>query len=88
LEALCRARGVPFAVVRAISDTAEEELPLDFNRLLRADGRLDVGHLLGALVRRPARVGQLLRLQRQCRLASARLAEVLLGLLSVKHGPE
>jgi adenosylhomocysteine nucleosidase len=81
LEALCRARGIAFAVVRAISDAADEDLPLDFNRLVRADGSLRYGALLGALARRPASVAGLLRLQRQCRLASERLAEVLASVL-------
>src|SRR5262249_53306645 len=33
-------RGIPWAAVRAVSDTAEESLPLDFNRLRKADGNL------------------------------------------------
>lgn len=83
LEAVCRERGVPFAVVRAVSDGAEEDLPLDFNRVLRNDGRLEAVTFLGALARRPATVVGLLRLQRQCRLASERLAEVLLRALGL-----
>lgn len=84
LETLCRARGVPFAIVRAISDGAEQDLPLDFNRLLRADGGLDFARLWGALARRPDTVAGLLRLHRQCRLASERVAEVLLSVLRLK----
>lgn len=82
LAALCRAQGAPFAVVRAISDSAEEDLPLDFNRFLRPDGGLDFVRLLGALACRPARVAGLLRLQRQCRAASERLADVLWNALN------
>lgn len=84
IEALCRNRGVAFAVVRAISDCAGEDLPLDFNRVLRPEGGLDVGRLLVALARRPAAVPGLWRLARQARLASERLAVVLANALDLR----
>ncbi|MCX8091351.1 MAG: hypothetical protein N3I86_10565 [Verrucomicrobiae bacterium] len=83
LQAICRTRNIPFAVVRAISDAATENLPLDFNRVLRASGHVDFGRLLMALARRPAAVVGLLRLHRQARRASTRLAEVLISVLGI-----
>lgn len=37
---LAAASGLPWLILRAVSDTAEEDLPLDFNRFRGADGRV------------------------------------------------
>ncbi len=77
IEAECRRRGVPCATVRVISDAAGEDLPVDFNRFLGPDHRLELTRLLGATLRRPGLVGALLELRRTTRAAAQRLAEVL-----------
>ncbi len=76
-DAICRERRLRFAVVRAISDTAHENLPLDFNHLSRADWTLDYGKLAWTVARSPGKIPALLRLQKHSRLAAERLAEVL-----------
>lgn len=76
-DAICRERGLRFAVVRAISDTAREDLPLDFNRLSRADWTLDYRKLAWTVIKSPGKIPALLRLQKNSRLAAERLAEVL-----------
>ncbi len=65
-----RSAGVPFLIVRAVSDLVMEELPLDFNLFLRPTGWLKG---LGALLAHPSSVLGLARLRRQ----SARAAESL-----------
>jgi adenosylhomocysteine nucleosidase len=77
IEAECRRRGVPCATVRVISDAAGEDLPVDFNRFLGSDHRLELTRLLGAALRRPALVRALLELRRATRAAARRLAAVL-----------
>ena len=77
IQTICRARGIPCATVRVISDEAEEDLPLDFNQLSRPDQSLHYGKLALAIARSPGRIGALLRLQKQTRFAANRLAEVL-----------
>jgi nucleoside phosphorylase len=71
------ARGVPAAAIRAVSDPVEAELPLDFNRVFDARGRVRGASLAGALARKPAALGGLLRLGRQTRRAAAILADFL-----------
>jgi hypothetical protein len=76
--AQCRELSIPCAIVRVISDGYDADLPLDFNRVLRADDTLSVTRLVGALIRSPGSMVGFARLSRQMRMAAGRLAEVLL----------
>ncbi|MDE3137697.1 MAG: hypothetical protein KGL59_14055 [Acidobacteriota bacterium] len=69
--------GVPAAAIRAVSDPVEVELPLDFNRVLDARGRVRGAALAGALARKPAALAGLVRLGRETRRAAAILADFL-----------
>ncbi|MGH7971914.1 MAG: hypothetical protein ACREIC_24635 [Limisphaerales bacterium] len=73
----CQELGIPSLTVRVILDTANEDLPLDFNRLLNSRDELEVGKVVRELVRAPGRLPALLRLQRQSARAAKRLAHVL-----------
>ncbi len=78
IQTVCRERGVPCATVRAISDTADEDLPLDFNQISKPDANLDLGKLALAIAKSPGKIPALLRLRKNCRLAAERLAAVLI----------
>lgn len=54
-------RGVPVVAIRAISDRADRDLPIDINRVLTADGRVSVLRAIGAVARRPRAVPGLVR---------------------------
>src|SRR6185295_5403052 len=73
IHAVCRERGIPCATVRAISDTADEDLPLDFNQLAKSDLSLHYGKLAWAVAKSPGKTGALLRLQKNCRFAAGQL---------------
>ena len=70
-------RGQPWSAVRAISDGAGEDLPLDFNRLRNRAGDLHLGSLVAATAARPSAIPGLLRLGRNTARASERLADYL-----------
>ncbi|HXG49241.1 MAG TPA: hypothetical protein VNO52_16575 [Methylomirabilota bacterium] len=77
IRALCRERGLLSATVRVISDTAHDDLPLDFNELLDARQRLSALKLAAAVAKSPRGLAGLLRLQRRTSDAATRLASVL-----------
>jgi adenosylhomocysteine nucleosidase len=66
--------GVPFHTIRAISDRAEEDMPLDFNSFRDTEGRFSRSRIALAAMARPfTRVPALLRLDRNCRIAAESL---------------
>ena len=73
--------GIPFAIVRVILDTAGEDLPLDFNRLMTPDLRMSYGRLACALLASPEKIGALLALQRRSKAAAEALARALAGVI-------
>ena len=68
--------------MRVISDTANEDLPLDFNQLSKPDQSLDYGKLALAVAKAPGKIGALRRLQKQTRFAAEQLAAVLAKVIS------
>jgi len=77
IHAVCAERGIACATVRVISDTANEDLPLDFNSLAKADKSLDFGKLAWAIARSPGKIGALVELQKKTSFAAKQLAAVL-----------
>ena len=69
--------GARFYCLRVISDTANADLPLDFNRALRRDGSLSMWNLASQAALRPAAWKGLLRLRRDASLAATALARCL-----------
>jgi len=70
-------RGVPCVAVRAISDAADEDLPVDFSRILDSHGHLKVGGLFKEIGRSPYRIPLLIQFGRQSRAAGKSLADFL-----------
>ncbi|SLM48009.1 putative Adenosylhomocysteine nucleosidase [Nitrospira japonica] len=70
LGAAARQRGVPFAIVRTVSDLLDEDLPLDFNQFLRP---LGWPKGLGQVLAHPGSLAGLNRLRKQSSLAAERL---------------
>ncbi len=74
---MCARLDIPCAIVRAISDDAHEDFPLDINRALDADSRISPLKLGVAIATAPWKIPALLRLGRNSALAARRLAQVL-----------
>jgi adenosylhomocysteine nucleosidase len=83
VRALCQEAGVPWAMVRVISDAAEDALPLAFDRCVDRRGRVLVGAVLRECARQPSVIPGLIRLRRVTRRAAERLAECVVRSLAV-----
>jgi adenosylhomocysteine nucleosidase len=70
-------RGVPAVAIRAIADTVDFDLPLDFSTARDAGGQIRISKILSAVALRPQRIPALLRLAGDCRRASRGLAAFL-----------
>ena len=77
IHAVCAEKHIPCVTVRVISDTADEDLPLDFNALTKPDKNLDYGKLAWAIAKSPGKIGALMELEKKTKFAAERLAEVL-----------
>jgi uridine phosphorylase len=81
IGAVCQEAGIPFATVRVILDAAEEDLPLDFNRLMTRKQKLNYFKLTGALLKSPRKIGELKKFQKRCRAAALKLAATLVRII-------
>ncbi len=68
------ARGV---AIRGISDTVEEDLPLDFNRVTNASGDVSIPRVMREVFRNPGAIPALIRFGHQSHEAAERLAAFL-----------
>jgi adenosylhomocysteine nucleosidase len=69
---------IPFYAVRVITDTAQENLPLDFNRTRSADGHFSRSKIIAAALRRPlSMVPELMKLNSRTKRAALALGDFL-----------
>jgi adenosylhomocysteine nucleosidase len=68
--------GIPFISIRAISDGLDEDLPVDFNLLMR-EGKMRWGRFIFYFMTHPAKIAPLMRLGRNSRLARERLGDAI-----------
>jgi hypothetical protein len=69
--------GVPAVAIRSIGDTVDFDLPYDFESARDARGQIRVGAVISQVLRKPSGLPDLLRLARNTRFASRRLADFL-----------
>ncbi|MEI7731497.1 MAG: hypothetical protein WCO56_18120 [Verrucomicrobiota bacterium] len=78
----CQRAGIPSATIRVISDTATEDLPLDFNRIMSPKGLFSPWRLAGELLRHPGAVPELLALRKRNAQAAEQLGRALAAIVS------
>lgn len=77
---------VPAIAIRAISDGAADDLPLDFNRTVSRTGRVSLARLLAQVARKPQAMRGLIRLGAESKRASTKLAAFLDSYLETLAG--
>jgi adenosylhomocysteine nucleosidase len=70
-------RGIRSVAIRAISDGADSELPLNFDAVFDERGAVSIPKVIGQVVRRPGRIAGLLRLANESERAASALARFL-----------
>lgn len=78
---VCRQHDIPSATIRVVSDTALEDLPLDFNTLMSPAHKINYSKLTWALVRAPFKLAELLAFQQKTVDAAKALGEYLTKVL-------
>ena len=78
------ARGIPYLVIRAISDAADEELPAFFTETIGTDGSIRRGEVARRALLEPSSWGTLLRMRRRLHDCSERLGAFLARMLGVR----
>ena len=81
IRKICAEMGIPCVTLRVISDAANEDLPLDFNRLTTAEQNLDFAKLAWAVARAPGKIPALLALGKRTAAAAEKLGRTLDDLL-------
>ena len=81
IASVCNSLNVPFLIARSITDTFDEDLPLDFNRCRTSDGRVSPRKVIQSLIRRPRALKGLIELQRRSEMCAEKLAAFVSELL-------
>ena len=66
---------LPFYCIRVVTDTADESLPLDFNRMRDSDGRFSRSKIVAAAFRKPMVFPKLLKFNKRCKAAADALGD-------------
>jgi nucleoside phosphorylase len=69
--------GAKVIAIRGISDAFDEDLPLDFNRVMTPAGEVSIPKVLGEVVRHPLSAPALVRFGKQSRMAAEKLGAFL-----------
>jgi nucleoside phosphorylase len=74
IAALCAHQNVPCLILRCISDSLNENLPLDLNSFFGADGHIASKNILKAIIRQPSALPSLFKLRQKSNLCAQKLA--------------
>lgn len=77
IRSRCHNAGIPSATIRVISDAADRDLPIDFNKMMTASYRINWWRLFRSIAARPLLIHRLIEFQKETRVAAKELARVL-----------
>lgn len=77
IRKICRSKNIPSATVRVVSDSAGDDLPLDFNQLMNADHTMNFFKLAGALIKSPLKIPKLIQFSGKVKFAAKELGRTL-----------
>jgi adenosylhomocysteine nucleosidase len=69
--------GIPAIAIRAVSDSVDDDLPLDMNRIFTDEGQVSIPRVLGQVALHPTSVPDLVRLGQNSKAAAEALARFL-----------
>lgn len=78
---ICAEHGISYMGLRCITDTLDEDLPLDLNACRDQSGNIATGRVIWALARKPTALPGLMELRRRARNCAAIMARVISELL-------
>jgi len=85
IASVCARRGIPFLIIRSISDLLGEDLPLDFNQYRTPDGRVRSSRVMKAALLRPGSLKGLFLLRKRSKLCAHRMADFVHRLVPLIH---
>ncbi len=68
---------IPSIAIRAVSDTVDQDLPMDFAKVVDRAGRVRWGKMAGEIARHPGKLSSLIQFGRESRRAAEKLADFL-----------
>ena len=83
---VCAAHGVPYIALRCITDTLDDDLPIDFNECRGRDGNIHTMRIMWAAAHHPSSIAGLMELRRRARDCARNLAEVVRCLHAAYRG--
>ncbi|MCC6487698.1 MAG: hypothetical protein IT364_09375 [Candidatus Hydrogenedentes bacterium] len=82
----CAAHGVPYIALRCITDTLNDDLPIDFNECRGRDGNIHTMRIMWAAAHHPSSIAGLIEMRRRARDCARNLAEVVRCLHAAYRG--
>jgi adenosylhomocysteine nucleosidase len=83
IASVCARRGVPFLIVRSITDLLDEDLPLDFNQCRDSEGRVNSIKVMKAALLNPGSISGLLSLRKRSELCAERMGDFVIRLTAL-----
>jgi adenosylhomocysteine nucleosidase len=88
VAAICEEWHIPYIGLRAITDTLDEDLPLDLNECRGRDGNIETMRVMWAAVHHPSTISGLVELRRRARDCANTLAACVSAVVSAFPTPE